>query len=306
LEIKNKPHICHSNRNSCKLINNSLDYSYLRTRTKVIFQVKDTGIGIKDEQKGRLFSLFGKLKQDNKEVNKYGIGLGLSISQRLVRALNDFIPDGEIKVESEFGKGSKFSFPLFTERTEKFESLNERRLDSCKIPDNLKPISSKLNNNTRKFSISNDNILAVPLISEPKSVKVLVVDDDQINLFVAINYLKSASNIKFFYQTALNGKDAVELMISNAAEGKPFDILLMDCNMPVMDGYEAAAILRDQMSKGLIPITPIIAVTANASSAERDKCLSHGMDSFISKPFKRRELFQEISDVLSGVSGEVE
>ena len=84
-----------------------------RKKRIIIFELEDTGIGIREEKRSKLFTLFGKIKQDNIEVKKQGVGLELAVSQSLIRAHNDYIPNGEIKVESEFGKGSKFYFSLF-------------------------------------------------------------------------------------------------------------------------------------------------------------------------------------------------
>jgi CheY-like chemotaxis protein len=120
------------------------------------------------------------------------------------------------------------------------------------------------------------------------NVRILVVDDDQVNLLVATNYLRSFN--KYCFDTANNGQEAIELIKMKSLSGLFYDIVLMDCNMPVMDGFEATNILTNMMEKGKIPKLLVIACTANASSKDFEKCYKSGMIDFIVKPFTKYEL----------------
>ncbi|MEJ2154109.1 MAG: response regulator, partial [Desulfobacteraceae bacterium] len=112
--------------------------------------------------------------------------------------------------------------------------------------------------------------------------RILVVDDNSINVKVALKMLNiyglSAS-------TATNGLEAVQMLST-----KPFDLVLMDIQMPVMDGYEATAKIRDPHSSVRVHDIPIIAMTANAMKGDREKCLQAGMEDYISKPIDPHEL----------------
>ncbi|MFB8790127.1 MAG: PAS domain S-box protein [Potamolinea sp.] len=116
-------------------------------------------------------------------------------------------------------------------------------------------------------------------VSDPAPVKILVVEDTQINQKVVINQLKV---LGYDADCAVNGKDALDNLVLNIAKGSPYDIVLMDCQMPVIDGYEATRLLR--ILEGSERQTVVIAMTANAMVGDREKCLAADMDDYISKP----------------------
>ena len=118
--------------------------------------------------------------------------------------------------------------------------------------------------------------------------RILVVEDDQINILVLSNYLKSFEKISF--QTAFNGKQAIELIKNQANLGNFFDLILMDCMMPIMDGFEATRIIRKMIDSGEIPNLIIIACTANASPKDQDICIKNGMIDSILKPVCKNDL----------------
>ena len=199
------------------------------------FSVRDTGIGIKEEDISALFNAFRQTDL-YKNRNKEGTGLGLSISRSLVEMMGGFIT-----VESVYGQGSVFH---------------------CVIP--KIPGDETLIKNTEE----NKFVLNAP------HAKILVVDDNTINLNVACGLLRLH---KINPDTAASGPEAIKLL-----REKQYDVVLMDHMMPGMDGIEATIIIRDMGIK-----TPIIALTANAIEGVRDELLAAGMDDMLTKPIER-------------------
>ena len=213
----------------------------------LIVQVRDSGIGISQEQQSRLFQPF--IQADSSTTRRFGgTGLGLVISSKIVEALG-----GEMELESQVGKGSIFSFSVPLELTEnEFE-----REKSSETP-----------------------------LEFPSGLTVLVVDDNKVNQMVLCRTLK-----KFCleHRVADNGQIAVDFCRENS-----FDLILMDCQMPVMDGFEATRALREEN----LATCPIIAVTADAFDRDRQRCLEAGMNDFLSKPVQRNALQKVLVDNL--------
>ena len=224
-----------------------IDVSLVEKHKKTIvlkFEVKDTGIGITKENQQKLFKEFSQV--DASTTRKFGgTGLGLSISQKLAKMM-----DGDVGIESEFGKGSTFWF------TAKFE------------------LSDKKNDSTSKKEIH---------ISLKKQ-KILLVEDNKINQKVAAYTLTKYGNT---VDVANDGLEAVALFEKNK-----YDIIFMDIQMPNMNGYEATQEIRKIELEKKLPKTKIIAMTANALKGEKEKCISIGMDDYLSKPFKQEALLQ--------------
>ena len=213
------------------------------------FCVKDTGIGVPDD---RLDEIFNKFTQaDASTTRKYGgTGLGLTITKQLVELMG-----GHIGVESDIGKGTSFYFLLPLEVAEEGVSPVNFETDlSDNAPKNMENYGE---------------------------ASLLVVDDHPVNRMFAQKLLKKMgfSHIDL----AENGVQALE-----KATQKPYAIILMDCQMPEMDGYEATQKIRDIETEG--QHIPIIAVTANAMVGDREKCLNAGMDDYLSKPLKKDAL----------------
>ena len=227
------------------------------------FEVKDSGIGLSDELINRLFTPFEQA--DGSTTRTYGgTGLGLSICKNLVKMM-----DGEIGVESELGKGSTFYFDVnlgLTKNNKQF--LNDNITEKLLTPSNLyDTVLSAFGQQTTKYS--NYNNIA-------KSVGggvLLVVEDNYDNQEIAKELLKKVGVKTNF---ASNGMEALEMVKKNE-----YDAVLMDCQMPVMDGYEATKILKaDNRFKNI----PIIAMTANSTQADKEQCLLIGMSDIITKP----------------------
>lgn len=207
--------------------------------------VTDSGIGISDDGKARLFKEFSQ--SDKSTTRKFGgTGLGLAISKKLTDLMQ-----GQIDVNSKPGEGSEFWFTLKLGKVVKPPDASENIQKSHRLPG--------------------------------KSLNVLLVDDNAINRKVALFNLQKLGHR---VESAENGLEAVE----KYAFGQ-FEAILMDVQMPVMDGYEATREIRKLEEKRLTqrPIR-IIAMTANAEKGEMDKCIELGMDDYISKPFKPEDL----------------
>ncbi|MBF0397940.1 MAG: AAA family ATPase, partial [Desulfobacterales bacterium] len=228
------------------------------------FSIKDTGIGIKEEHITKLFQSFSQA--DTSTTRKFGgTGLGLAISKRLTEIMG-----GEMLVESEYGKGSTFIFTvkvgLPKERKETKDFSNK---DYCDI----RLASEKIDG-----------------LKDIQGAKILLVEDNQINQQVATELLRSAG---FWVTSANNGIEAIEIL--NTSEQTFFDAILMDLQMPEMDGYEATIRIRENHKyKNL----PIIALTAHAMKSELDKCLKIGFNDYVTKPIDARHLYNALIKII--------
>ncbi len=236
------------------LVTTSIKSEKVGDKLNVHFTVSDTGIGIDEDRKEKIFKSFEQAYSDTSR--KFGgTGLGLSISKMLVE-----LQGGTIYVESEKGKGSQFHFTIpFT--------LVETIVESIKEEDSTTNAADQL-----------------------KSIRILLVEDNQFNAIVATEELEDAiEGVQI--EVAENGLIAVEKLKSSS-----FDVILMDVQMPVMNGYEATKIIRALDSEKAI--TPIIAMTANVLKEEVDLCNQAGMNDFIGKPFDTEELLSKINNLV--------
>jgi TMAO reductase system sensor TorS len=216
------------------------------------FEVTDTGIGISEEARTQIFSAFSQA--DSFTTRKYGgTGLGLAICCQLVGLMG-----GEIGVHSVPNRGSTFWF--------------EVRLPPTADPAaTLTAIRSPLPAPAQAAVAGSGSL-------------VLVVEDNAVNREVAVGMLQ---NLGYCTETAANGMLAMEAV----TEGS-YGAVLMDCQMPVMDGLSATIEIRRREAKSGAPRVPIIALTANALEGNRERCLAAGMDDFLAKPFTQQQLAQ--------------
>lgn len=236
---------------------------------EVSFSVRDTGIGISADDQSRLFKPFSQV--DGSTSRRYGgTGLGLVICANLVRLMGG----GTIQVSSTLGTGSVFSFTL----------PFERRVDepghppSASVPqvavvaphESTQPVSDSL---SQRFS----------------GVRVLLVEDTRINQLVATKLLERQGMV---VTLAENGQEAVDRLVIGEEN---FDLVLMDIQMPVMNGYMATLVIRQQLRLNL----PIIAVTANTSPEDQEKALSVGMNAHISKPIDSHKLLEILTHFIT-------
>jgi signal transduction histidine kinase/CheY-like chemotaxis protein len=229
----------------------------------IVFRVIDTGPGIAEATLGRLFTPF--TQADSATTRKYGgTGLGHAISRRLVTLMG-----GSIGVASEPGRGSTFWFLL------PLEAVPETAVEPpCSI------------------AVPPEILLEAPrrpaeTPSGPARGRVLVVEDNPVNQLVA---QRALSGLGYAALIVSGGLDAVE-----ACGREHFDAILMDCQMPDMDGYQAAREIRRREGEppagsGPARRVPIVAMTANAVSGDQEKCLGAGMDDYLAKPVRLASL----------------
>ena len=217
----------------------------------VIFSVEDSGIGLTAEEQAKLFQPFAQA--DGSTSRKFGgTGLGLSISRSLINLMG-----GRLGVESEIKRGSTFWFEI------KLNKVSQDRIAANSIPE-LEIVSSLHQKNEMR-----------------KQIRILVAEDNVVNQMVVMAHLKQ---LGFEGQTVANGQEVL-----NALQIGKFQLILMDCQMPEMDGYTATRLIREK-EKAVGGHIPIIALTANAMKEDHEKCLASGMDDYLTKPFKREAL----------------
>ena len=248
------------------------------------FEIKDTGIGLVPEVRERIFDSFSQA--DGSTTRKYGgTGLGLTISKQLVKIMG-----GQIGVDSEHGKGSTFWFTVRLQlQSDPSTSTLSRRHDL--ISRRVQVVDDNATN--REKHIESDMSTTNKVVRSSLEVRVLLAEDNPVNQLVAVEMLEQLG-----YSVAVveNGREAVE-----AVADEHFDLVLMDCQMPELDGFAATeAIRRRERAAGETPHIPIIALTANAMAGDREQCLAVGMDDFLSKPFTLTQLQAVLARWLPG------
>lgn len=223
--------------------------------------VSDTGVGIAAEKLGHIFEKFSQA--DETTTRRYGgTGLGLAICRQLVELMG-----GQIGVNSRVGEGSTFWVVL--------------PLPLAQAPSAAQLQGSDVGSGAPSAS-------EIVCAGQPP-LRVLLVEDNVINQRVAVQMLKRLGH---HVEVVAGGREAVE-RIKQAA----YDLVLMDCQMPEMDGYEAARLIRQwEAQQGSVRHLPIIALTAHALAGDRERCLAAGMDGYLAKPIRLEALQRVIAD----------
>jgi len=232
------------------------------------FDIADTGIGITPEQLTRIFQPFAQA--DSSTSRRFGgTGLGLAISKHLAAALG-----GELTVTSQPGRGSTFTLTIATGALDNVpRSTASAPLDPCPSP--AGPVTA-----------SQD---------QPLDCTVLLAEDGPDNQRL-ISFLLTKAGARV--TVAENGQVAANLALAARAEGRSFDVVLMDMQMPVLDGYAATRRLRTAGYSG-----PIVALTAHAMTGDREKCLAAGCDGFATKPIDRHSLIALVRQMTQHARG---
>lgn len=223
------------------------------------FRIKDNGIGMSKKFLEKIFTPFER--DENKAIAKIqGTGLGLAITKSLVD-----IMEGSIFVKSEEGKGSEFLVCFDLENAKEGElSVEEKK----------------------------ENVYESSVIDSFKDVRILLVEDNELNREIATELLKS---VGFILDEAENGSQAVQ-MVNDSPAGY-YKVILMDVMMPVMNGYESTKKIRSLEDKAKASV-PIIAMTANAFEEDKNQAIECGMDKFVSKPFDINDLLVKLKEMI--------
>ena len=236
-----------------------------RASNRMAFDVIDTGVGIAPDKLAMIFNAF--VQADDSVTREFGgTGLGLAISQHIAHALG-----GEITVQSSPGKGSVFTATIDS------GPLGESVVTQVSGPeDTFTPPSDE---ESRKVDLSGRHVL--------------VVDDGSTNRKLISLFLREAGAE---VMTAENGQVGLDM-----ARQRAFDVIVMDMQMPVLDGYATTRRLRE-----LGVNTPIVALTAHAMSRDREKCLKAGCSDYLAKPVKSSSLLRAVADAMASASDPVE
>lgn len=231
-------------------------------QVKLFIQVKDTGIGIREKDREKLFNDFVRL-DEKRNRNIEGTGLGLNLTKQLLDMMG-----GSIEVESTYGEGSVFTVCLLQQVSDE------------------KPLGD-----FEKLYKQHVNVVdAAHERFEAPEAKILVVDDVQMNLKVFAGLLKDT---KIQIDTAMNGAEALELI-----QGKHYDVIFLDHMMPVMDGVEAFRRMK-LLEKNPNAITPVVMLTANAVSDARNGYMDEGFSDYMAKPIREEVLLSTLKKFLS-------
>jgi PAS domain S-box-containing protein len=226
-------------------------------QVRLHFQVKDTGIGISHEKQKTVFAAFHQA--DSSSTRKYGgTGLGLAIASRLVQLMG-----GRLSVESDLGVGSTFHFTL--------------GFGVAAAPAKVPEAGA-----AAQAQAATDAVV-------PRGLRILLAEDNPVNRKVAVGLLQKRGHR---VHTAENG---LETLL--ALETGEFDVVLMDIQMPEMDGLQTTVAIRE-MERASGAHLPIIAMTAHAMKGDREICLAAGMDAYITKPIMPKELFAMLQEVV--------
>jgi len=276
---------------------------------EVKFVVEDTGIGIEEEVRQRLFKPFSQA--DSSTARRFGgTGLGLTISKNLVDLMH-----GQIGLESSLGAGTTATFTIPFNKPQ-YHNGTTALIDIGSLPDRLQSEMS-----VSCSSSDYDQALGTPVLQSPTSmrngghkprsismtppappefelsreerakIKILLVEDNAINQQIA---LKTIKKLGFEVAAVWNGKEALDYVLEADSPKAPHpepDIILMDVQMPIIDGYRATHLLRyhapyNTLSRNI----PIVAMTASAIQGDREKCQKAGMDDYLAKPVKAKTL----------------
>lgn len=252
---------------------------------RVTCSIADTGIGITQEQVTRLFKPFSQA--DSSTQRSYGgSGLGLSICKALVNVLN-----GKIWLESQVGVGTTVSFTITFPKAPKTAISNNLEI-ATKDPDPMATWSSDSDGVAARTSTAS----FFDLTQVPRDqLRICIAEDNPINQKIAVSFV---TKLGYKCEAYSDGLQAVEALRRRSRENQPFHLVLMDVQMPVLDGLQASALIRkdeDPVVRGVL----IIAMTASAIRGDREKCLQSGMNNYLAKPVRAAVLKLMLEEYLT-------
>jgi signal transduction histidine kinase/DNA-binding response OmpR family regulator len=247
--------------------------------TLVRFTVSDTGIGIPADRLDRLFKAFSQA--DSSTTRFYGgTGLGLAISKKLCELMG-----GTIGVVSEPGKGSTFWFTVRFQEARPLQTPSQSSIPAPTCVSACEPLAAR-----------DDALVGAPGETVARRPKFLVAEDNHVNQIVIRELL---SRMGFDCHIVENGRLAVDAVLAGA-----YDLVLMDCQMPELDGFSATREIRGLERDGRLAWLggrrlPIVALTVNAMKGDRERCLAAGMDAYASKPVNAAEIVSIVTQLLA-------
>ena len=249
-------------------------------RVTIRFGVRDTGIGVSQTALARLFKPFSQA--DSSMSRRYGgTGLGLAICKHLAELMG-----GEIGVESGEGTGSLFWFTI--------QGTVGRVVETAPAAESplplVKEVPAPLPSAPRSESEEEKEDASTTVLARPSETRILLVEDNRVNQRLAMKMLQKRG---YLVDLAANGVEALERI-----GGSAYDLVLMDCQMPEMDGFETTRRIRESEA-GTSRHLAIVAMTANALQGDRDRCLESGMDEYLAKPVRAEDLYRMIQSTLA-------
>ena len=247
----------------------------------VTCSVSDTGIGITQDQASRLFTPFSQA--DSSTQREFGgSGLGLSICKALIEVMN-----GKISLESQLGLGTTVFFTIKFPKAAK-TATKARPPISAHAPDAMATWSSDGRNSSTPLSF---NLSQIPR----EELRICIAEDNPINQKIAVSFV---SKLGFKSEAYNDGLQAVEALRKRSSEKKPFHLVLMDVQMPVLDGYDATKLIREDEDPAVAGVL-VIAMTASAIQGDKEKCLEAGMNNYLAKPVRAAVLKSMLEDYLN-------
>ena len=248
--------------------NSDINHSSAANTDEIHFTIKDTGIGIPRDRLERLFKAFSQV--DSSITRQYGgTGLGLAICKQLCELMG-----GRIWVESEPSAGSKFHFTIAASVISEETGSQESEFKLLRAS-----AEGSQNSGVKNYENNGDDNF-----TDSYKLRILLTEDNLVNQKIA---LKQLQNLGYRADVVANGKEALELL-----EKIPYDLILMDYQMPVLDGLETTREIHrwpeSRFASGYRPV--VIAMTANAMKKDQEMCLDAGMDDYLSKPVNKEKL----------------
>lgn len=249
-----------------------------KNRVRLECSVADTGIGISEEHKSRLFRPFSQA--DNSTARSYGgSGLGLSICKAII----EDVLGGLIWLNSKSGVGTTVTFQLVFKKAPKETAATAPWLQSFNQADK--------HDIPRITQIMTRDLTLIPR----DQIRVCIAEDNPINQKIAVKFVRG---LDLECEAFSDGQQAVEALAQRSIEGRPFHVVLMDVQMPVLDGYDATRKIRKHLDSNVNQAL-VIAMTASAIEGDREKCLEAGMNNYLAKPVRSSVLSEMLDQYLA-------